>query len=73
MINSDVLNPLLLSAFNKEITWLIWRKGARSPKLNALIEILAPAAAKQIPVKDQRRVAVEAPPRPAAKLADLRP
>jgi DNA-binding transcriptional LysR family regulator len=58
---------------NKEITWLIWRKGARSPKLNALIEILAPAAAKQIPVKDQRRVAVKAPPRPAAKLADLRP
>lgn len=29
MINSDILNPLLLSAFNKEITWL--KASARFP------------------------------------------
>ncbi len=27
---------------NKAMTWLIWRKGARSPKLSALAEILVP-------------------------------
>ena len=58
---------------NKETTWLIWRKGARSPKLDALIDILAPAAARQAPAKDQRRPTVKMPPRVAGKLADLRP
>jgi DNA-binding transcriptional LysR family regulator len=58
---------------NKEITWLIWRKGARSPKLNALIEILKPTPAKPAPVKDQRRVNGKMTPRVAGKLADLRP
>ena len=41
---------------NKEITWLVWRKGARSPKLNALIEILAPQLAKTPAVKETRRL-----------------
>jgi DNA-binding transcriptional LysR family regulator len=58
---------------NKEITWLIWRKGARSPKLNALIEILKPPQVKPAPAKDQRRVNGKMTPRVASKLADLRP
>jgi hypothetical protein len=58
---------------NKEITWLIWRKGARSPKLNALIEILKPTQVKPAPVKDQRRVNGKMTPRVVGKLADLRP
>lgn len=32
----------LPQGLNKAVTWLVWRKGARSPKLNALVEILAP-------------------------------
>jgi len=58
---------------NKEITWLIWRKGARSPKLNALIEILKPPQVKPAPAKDQRRVNGKMTPRVVSKLADLRP
>jgi DNA-binding transcriptional LysR family regulator len=54
-------------------TFVIWRKGARSPKLDALIEILTPAAARPAPVKDQRRPNVKVTPRVAGKLADLRP
>jgi DNA-binding transcriptional LysR family regulator len=58
---------------NKEITWLIWRKGARSPKLDALIEILTPGAARPAPAKDQRGLNVKMAPRVGGKLADLRP
>lgn len=58
---------------NKEMTWLIWRKGARSPKLNALIDILAPSPAKQAPAKEVRRTSGKIAPRPATKSADLRP
>ena len=50
---------------NKEITWLVWRKGARSPKLNALIEILAPQLANTPGVKDTRQLKGK----PAARLA----
>jgi DNA-binding transcriptional LysR family regulator len=58
---------------NKEVTWLVWRKGARSPKLNALIDILAPAPAKPAAVKERRRTNGKAAPRLATKSADLRP
>jgi DNA-binding transcriptional LysR family regulator len=40
---------------SKETTWLIWRKGARSPKLDALIEILTPQSAKAAAAKPPRR------------------
>jgi DNA-binding transcriptional LysR family regulator len=58
---------------NKETTWLVWRKGARSPKLNALMEILTPPPVKQAPTKEQRRVNGKMPLRLATKPADLRP
>jgi DNA-binding transcriptional LysR family regulator len=58
---------------NKEITWLVWRKGARSPKLNALIEILAPHHAKPIAVKESRRLNGKNPARLTTKTLDLRP
>jgi DNA-binding transcriptional LysR family regulator len=58
---------------NKETTWLVWRKGARSPKLNALIDILTPPSGKQAAPKDQRRINGKIAPRLATKSADLRP
>jgi DNA-binding transcriptional LysR family regulator len=58
---------------NKETTWLVWRKGARSPKLNALIDILTPQSGKQAAPKDQRRINGKIAPRLATKSADLRP
>jgi DNA-binding transcriptional LysR family regulator len=57
---------------NKETTWLLWRKGARSPKLNALIDILTAAPGKQAAQKDPRRINGKIAPR-LAKSADLRP
>lgn len=58
---------------NKETTWLIWRKGARSPKLDALIEILAPAPIKQASAKGLRAAKGRIAPRIATKSANLRP
>jgi DNA-binding transcriptional LysR family regulator len=66
------IHPLPMK-MDKEITWLIWRKGARSPKLDALIEILTPGVARPAPAKDQRRLNVKMAPRVGGKLADLRP
>ena len=63
----------LPSKINKETTWLVWRKGARSPKLNALIDILIPPLGKQAAPKDQRRVNGKIAPRLASKPADLGP
>ncbi len=63
----------LPAKINKETTWLVWRKGARSPKLNALIDILIPPLGKQAAPKDQRRVNGKIAPRLASKPADLRP
>lgn len=51
---------------NKAVTWLIWRKGARSPKLSALIEILAPKAAPAPPAR-ARKANGKAAARTAAK------
>lgn len=60
-------------ALNKAVTWLVWRKGARSPKLTALMEILAPQPAKQ-PAPNARRITNgKTAPRPAVKMASLRP
>jgi DNA-binding transcriptional LysR family regulator len=56
---------------NKETTWLVWRKGARSPKLNALVDILTAAPGKQAAPKVQRRINGRIAPR-LAKSADLR-
>ena len=56
---------------NKETTWLIWRRGAHSPKLNALIEILAPQSAKTANVR--RPVNGKTPPlrtKPITKSAE---
>ena len=61
----------LPASVNKETTWLVWRKGARSPKLDALIDILVPASAKKALAKEPRRVNGKNAP-PAAKTADLR-
>jgi DNA-binding transcriptional LysR family regulator len=61
----------LPATVNKEITWLVWRKGARSPKLNALIDILVPSA-KKPPAKESRRLSGRSAPQPAARAADLR-
>ena len=58
---------------NKEVTWLVWRRGARSPKLNALIEILIPSPGKQAAAKGPRRTRGKIAPRAAAGPADLRP
>jgi DNA-binding transcriptional LysR family regulator len=59
---------------NKAVTWLVWRKGARSPKLTALIEILAPQSAKPAAAANSRRPAVNSKAaRLPAKTADLRP
>ena len=40
---------------NKAVTWLIWRKGARSPKLSALLEILTPQKASRGQANRRRR------------------
>jgi DNA-binding transcriptional LysR family regulator len=53
---------------NKETTWLVWRRGARSPKLNALIEILAPQSAKA----DGRRRANSKAPALQARPTEVR-
>ena len=59
---------------NKEITWLIWRKGARSPKLDALIDILVPSpASKTAGPKAARRSDGKIAPRATVKHADVRP
>ena len=62
----------LQAKVNKEITWLVWRKGARSPKLNALIEILMPPPNKQA-AKGSRPGNGKIAPRAASGPADLRP
>jgi DNA-binding transcriptional LysR family regulator len=54
---------------NKAVTWLVWRKGARSPKLAALMEILAPKSAKRGATNGGRATNGKAPP----KAAGLRP
>src|SRR5215213_5420410 len=54
---------------NKETTWLVWRKGARSPKLDVLIEILVPPPVKAAATKEQRRVNGKIAPRLASKPA----
>ncbi len=63
----------LPAKMNKEITWLVWRKGARSPKLNALIEILTPPPAKKAPATAPRRTNGKIAKRQTVKHPDLRP
>jgi DNA-binding transcriptional LysR family regulator len=58
---------------NKETTWLVWRKGARSAKLDALIEILVPPPANRLSARERRSVNGNVVPRLATKTADLRP
>ena len=57
---------------SKETTWLIWRKGARSPKLDALIEILTPQPAKAVAAKPPRRTNGKIAPGAVRGPADLR-
>ena len=45
----------LPAGLNKATTFLVWRKGARSPKLSALMEILAPKSAGQAPAARRRK------------------
>jgi len=52
---------------NKAMTWMIWRKGARSPKLNALMEILAPQKASQTPAGRPRKANGRSAPSSARK------
>jgi DNA-binding transcriptional LysR family regulator len=60
---------------SRATTWLLWRKGARSPKLDALIELLAPqnarpaAVAATSPRLSSRKNTTQG----AAKAAPLRP
>jgi DNA-binding transcriptional LysR family regulator len=63
----------LPAKMNKEITWLVWRKGARSPKLNALIEILTPQPAKKAPATTPRRTNGKVARRQTVKHPDIRP
>ncbi len=56
---------------NRATTWLIWRKGARSPKLSALIDIMTAPPAKQ-PARKQRFNG-KIVPRSGTGSADLRP
>jgi DNA-binding transcriptional LysR family regulator len=58
---------------NKAVTWLVWRKGARSPKLSALMEILAPKSAKPATTNGARPTNGKTPPPKASKAASLRP
>lgn len=57
---------------NKAVTWLVWRKGARSPKLTALMEILAPKSAKPAATNGKRPAKGKTTPM-GSKAADLRP
>ena len=57
---------------NKAVTWLLWRKGARSPKLSALIEILAPQKGRNSPADRARKANGKSPPRPAGKAQAVR-
>ncbi len=59
-------------ALSKAVTWLVWRKGARSPKLTALMEILAPKTTKPRAANGKRPNGKTPPPK-ASKTADLRP
>jgi DNA-binding transcriptional LysR family regulator len=60
----------LPAKLNKATTWLVWRKGARSPKLSALIDILTPPPGRQGAPKN--RVDGKMAPRLPGKSADLR-
>jgi hypothetical protein len=60
----------LPAKLNKATTWLVWRKGARSPKLSALIDILTPSPGRQAAPKN--RGDGKMAPRLAGKSADLR-
>lgn len=52
---------------NKATTWLVWRKGAHSPNLTALMEILAPKSGKPAASKARRPANCKTPPRHSAK------
>ena len=65
------IHPLPPS-LNKAITWLFWRKGARSPKLSALIEILAPQKRPNSPADRRRKANGKSVPLPAAKAQAIR-
>jgi DNA-binding transcriptional LysR family regulator len=58
---------------NKAMTWLLWRKGARSPKLTALIDILAPSSARQAKADGRRMTNGKTAPHEASRMPDPRP
>jgi hypothetical protein len=62
----------LPAKLNKATTWLVWRKGARSPKLSALIDILTPPPPPGRQAVPKNRGDGKMAPRLAGKSADLR-